>query len=199
MTEQFAKESKMPEQKSPKPSKTSQWTWIPSVNVNTSLVSIKEVTLLEYGSKGELDKNQVRELISNHLKTNNPKVKEDLTFQFNRLEEKERHFIKQELDAGLKKIEEQLRSGVSEKQIIEAYTQGANANMKGVVTGTGCAVLVGLLVVAALSYSSKHSTKRSAGEDDNGDDFDDDWKEAARGSSVEQLEFAMGKLRNMTV
>ncbi len=200
--DQLAQGQKRPKQPSSKPSnssKASKSGWWPSIDFNQSLTGVNELVLFKNESKGELDKNHVKELVETYSKMNNEKTIGDITSQLNQLGKNERHLLRQEFDRRVTRIEEQLRSGASEKRIIEAHAQGANENMKRVVTGAGCAILVGLLVVAAMSYASKDSSRRTAAETDDGDDSDDDWRDAAKGSADEQLEFAMAKLREMKI
>ena len=105
--------------------------------------------------------------------------------------------IKQEHRPRLDKLEEKIRLGASEKRIIEAHARGANENMKGVLTGVLCTIPISLLAAGAWWYLSKESSTEVNAGVDNDDGSDDDWQYAVEGSSVEQLEFAMAKLRKI--
>jgi hypothetical protein len=205
----FAAKKKKPpkrKQKGSQSSKPSNPSKSSGFNINVSMlshnlsmltphISVDEFTL--YKRTG-LDKVQVERLVKGYSETSAQKIN-DLNGRLALLEENQRRLFNQELGPRLVKLEEQLQSGVSEKQIIEAHAQGANENMKGVLTGVACTILIGLLIVGGWSYVSKRSFKEAAGETDDRNDSDDDWQNAAKASSVEKLEFAMAKLQKMKV
>ena len=188
--------NKTPKQK--KPSKPPNPSKSSGLNIDFQIRLCDEVTFYKHETKIGLDKMEVEGLVNEYSKINTQKIN-DLDFRLTQLEDNERRLVNEELGQRLNKLEAQLRSGASKKQIIEAHAQGANENMKGVLTGVSCAILVGLLVLGAWSYASRESSAEAAAGVDDGDDSDDNWQNAAKGSSVEQLEFAMVKLRKMKV
>lgn len=170
----------------------------PNLSILSPDISVDEFTLYKSEKRTGLDRAEVERLVKGYSVTSGQKIN-DLNGRLDLLEESQRRLVNQELGSRLGKLEEQLRSGASEKQIIEAHAQGANENMKGVLTGVACTILIGLLVVGGWSYVSKKSSKEATGETDAGNDSEDDWQNAAKGSSVEKLEFAMANLRKMRV
>jgi hypothetical protein len=57
---------------------------------------------------------------------------------------------------------------------MKAASQAANQQMKTALVTVGCIIVVGLIVLAAVTYLLKDSSREAPVQGNTGDDFDDD-------------------------
>ncbi|KIX96506.1 uncharacterized protein Z520_07772 [Fonsecaea multimorphosa CBS 102226] len=194
---------RLPPTKSRLPGHSESFTANASINVQNSFFRLDKFVFWE--KKTELNKGDVDNIARMGIK-NRPETRNDIIRLQNQLSDEEQRWINRRLNERVRKLEEQVRSGASEMQIIAAHAHEANQYMKGAVTGAAFVVFVGLVIWTVSSLSSRNNSARTAGDTNNDDgddfddhDFDDGWRAAAAGSSLEKLEFAMAKLQEMKI
>jgi CHASE3 domain sensor protein len=120
-----------------------------------------------------------------------------LIAQLEQRDNKVRLQVEDEVKKRVAEFKTQVASGASAKEVLEAQAQAANQVVKGVLLGVGCALVVGLVVLAAANYLSKEDSRAGHVQDNSGSDSDDDWRIAARCTSKERLAFARKKLKDV--
>jgi len=159
-----------------------------------------ELNILNFG----LDKKSTGEFLDKLQKCNEEErttLKKSLIAQLEQRDNKVRLQVEDEVKKRLAEFKTQVASGASAKEVLEAQAQAANQVLKGVLLGVGCALVVGLVVLAAVNYMSKEDSRAGHVQDnagsDSDDDSDDDWRIAARGTSKERLAFSRKKLKDI--